>query len=234
MKTVLYLIPTALGSEEVSTNIPPRVFESIHHLRHFIVESERTARRFLAKARLESRVEELFLEVFDEHSSAMDALRLVEWIEKNGQVGLLSDAGLPGIADPGAEIIRHAHSKGIKVVPLPGPGSIYLALMASGLNGQNFAFNGYLPVKSMDRIRKIKSLEVRSKAEKQSQIFMETPYRNMSLLEDIIQTLNPETYLCIAANITQPDEFIITHKVREWQRAIPDIRKKPAIFILQT
>jgi 16S rRNA (cytidine1402-2'-O)-methyltransferase len=233
METTLYLIPTTLGEEEITTNIPVRVFESIHFLHHFIVESEKSARRFLVKAGLEAKIQDLHLEVLDEHSTTMDAARLIDWVEKNKQVGLLSDAGLPGVADPGSEIVRLAHARNIKVIPLPGPGSIYLAIMASGLNGQNFAFNGYLPVKNPDRVRKIKSLESRSKAENQSQIFMETPYRNMSLLEDILQTLNSETLLCIAVNLAQADEFIQTRKVRDWRGEKPDLKKKPAIFILQ-
>ena len=233
METTLYLIPTTLGEEEIRKNIPARVFESIRHLRYFIVESEKSARRFLAKAELETPIQELFLEVLDEHSNGNDAERLIEWVELNGQVGLLSDAGLPGIADPGSEIVKLAHIRNIKVIPLPGPGSIYLALMASGLNGQNFAFNGYLPIKNPERLRKIKSLESRSKIEKQSQIFMETPYRNLSLLDDLLVSLHSETLLCIASNITQADEFIQTHTVRDWKVNRPDINKKPAIFIIQ-
>jgi 16S rRNA (cytidine1402-2'-O)-methyltransferase len=233
METTLYLIPTALGEEEISKNIPGRVFASIHHLSHFIVESEKSARRFLARSGLETKIQDLVLEVLDEHSTALDAGRLIDWVVQHKQVGLLSDAGLPGVADPGSEIVRLAHSRNIRVIPLPGPGSIYLALMASGLNGQNFAFNGYLPVKNPERIRKLKSLESRSRAEKQSQIFMETPYRNMSLLEDILQALNSETLMCIAANLTQPEEFVKTLKIREWQENRPDLKKKPAIFILQ-
>jgi len=233
METTLYLVPTTLGDEEISTNIPRRVFESIQHVKYFIVESERSARRFLAKANLDTKIQDIVMEVLDEHSNAADASRLIDWMEEHKQVGLLSDAGLPGVADPGSDIIRLAHIHGIKVIPLPGPGSIYLAMMASGLNGQNFAFNGYLPVKSPDRMRKLKSLEFRSRAEKQSQIFMETPYRNMSLLEDVLQSLGSETLLCIAANLTQPDEFICTRKIRDWQGRLPDLKKKPAIFILQ-
>jgi 16S rRNA (cytidine1402-2'-O)-methyltransferase len=233
MITTLYLISTTLGDQEIRTNIPWRVFESIHFLKHFIVESEKSARRFLAKAGLETPVQDLFLEVLDEHSTATDIARIIEWVDKNKQVGLLSDAGLPCVADPGSEIVKLAHSRNIKVIPLPGPGSIYLAIMASGLNGQNFAFNGYLPIKNPDRVRKLKSLEVRSKIEKQSQIFMETPYRNMSLLEDMLQTLNPETLLCIAADITLAEEFIRTRKIADWQDQKPDLKKKPAIYILQ-
>ena len=233
METTLFLIPTTLGEEELSTNIPRRVFESIRQIKFFIVESEKSARRFLAKAGLETKIQEIELEVLDEHSNSADASRLIAWVEEHQLVGLLSDAGLPGVADPGSAIVRLAHAKGFKVIPLPGPGSIYLAMMASGLNGQNFAFNGYLPVKNPDRIRKLKSLESRSTTENQSQIFMETPYRNMSLLEDAMQSLGGETLLCIAANITQPDEFIQTHKIREWKGNMPDINKKPAIFILQ-
>jgi 16S rRNA (cytidine1402-2'-O)-methyltransferase len=233
MAATLYLIPTTLGDQEIRTNIPIRVFESIHFIRHFIVESERNARRFLAKAGLETSIHELNLEILDEHSTAIDISRLIDWVEQNREVGLLSDAGLPGVADPGSEIVRLAHIRNIKVIPLPGPGSIYLALMASGLNGQNFAFNGYLPVKNPDRIKKIKSLEVRSRMEKQSQIFMETPYRNMSLLEDLLQTLNSETLLCIAADLTLSEEFILTRKVSDWLHDKPDLKKKPAIYILQ-
>jgi 16S rRNA (cytidine1402-2'-O)-methyltransferase len=233
METTLYLIPTTLGEEEVSSNIPRRVFESIRHVRHFIVESERSARRFLARAGLDTKIQDVLLEVLDEHSNVSDTSRLIDWVEEHNQVGILSDAGLPGVADPGCAVVRLAHSRGFRVIPLPGPGSIYLALMASGLNGQNFAFNGYLPVKNPDRSRKLKSLESRSRIENQSQIFMETPYRNMSLLEDALESLAPETLLCIAANLTQPDEFIHTRKINQWKGQLPDLKKKPAIFILQ-
>jgi len=171
--------------------------------------------------------------VLDEHSRRGDVESLIPMIREQGKVGVISDAGLPGIADPGSELVRLAHQHNIKVIPLTGPGSIFLALMASGLNGQNFAFNGYLPVKQADRIRKMKALENRSKTEQQAQLFMETPYRNMHMVDDLLKHLQPETMLCIAADLTLPSEFIHTRTVREWKEQQPDLKKRPAIFIVQ-
>ena len=233
MEPLLYLIPNTLGGDDMREIIPAGIFGKIKNIRHYVVESERSARRFLARAALDTPIDQLIFHVLDEHSRRGDVEQLIPMIREQGKVGVLSDAGLPGIADPGSELVRLAHRHHIRVIPLTGPGSIFLALMASGLNGQNFAFNGYLPVKRAERVKKIKVLEARSKSEHQSQLFMETPYRNMHMVEDLLQCLQPETALCIAADLTLPTEFIHTQTVREWKEQPPDVNKRPAIFIVQ-
>ncbi len=233
MEPVIYLIPNTLGSDDIREVIPAGIFGKIRTIRHFVVESERSARRFLVRAALDTPIDHLIFHVVDEHSRPPDIEQLISLIREQGKIGILSDAGLPGIADPGSDLVKLAHRQGIRVVPLTGPSSIFLALMASGLNGQNFAFNGYLPIKKPERIRKLKLLEARSKSERQSQIFMETPYRNMSLVEDLLNQLQPETLLCIASDISLASESIRTQSIRQWKESAPDINKKPAIFILQ-
>lgn len=233
MQPTLYLIPNTLGSNETDWTIPPNVASIAIKLRHFIVEDVRTARRFLKLLDKNIEIDDLQFYVLNKHTSSEELSDFLLPLKSGQDMGIISEAGCPAIADPGAEIVRMAHEKGIKVVPLTGPSSILLALSSSGMNGQNFAFNGYLPVKKEDRIKALKHFENRSKIEKQTQIFIETPYRNMVLLDDMINICNSSTHLCIACNITLEDEFIVTKTINEWKKKLPDLNKKPAIFILQ-
>jgi 16S rRNA (cytidine1402-2'-O)-methyltransferase len=233
MKGKIYLIPITLGPTLIEHVIPEYVKRIICTIDYYIVENVRTARRFLKKAGIQSSIDDLRFMILDKHTQPEEPEFFLLPIYKNKNIGIISEAGVPCIADPGAEIVRLAHAKNIQVIPLTGPSSIFLALMASGLNGQNFAFVGYLPVKSPDRIKKFRFLEKRSREENQSQIFMETPYRNQKLLEDLLKTCRPDTKLCIACDITFTREFIKTKTIQEWKANIPDINKRPAIFILQ-
>ena len=231
LKGKLYLIPNLLGEGKPEDFIPGVVLSIVKDIRYFIVEDIRTARRFLSKIRIHSPIDSLTFFELNEHT-ALSSISAYLDPAKDNNIGVISDAGVPGVADPGADIVRLAHQKGIQVVPMVGPSSILLAMMASGLNGQNFAFNGYLPVKKPERINRIKFFERRAQAENQSQAFIETPYRNVQLFDDILASCKPSTMLCIAANISQPDEFILTLPVSAWAKQKPDLHKKPAIFIL--
>ena len=228
----LYLIPVTLGDSPVTSVLPEKVLEVIHHIDFYIVENVRTARRMLIKMGLKKPIDELTFFTLDKHT---DPREIDTFLTPAAQhdIGLLSEAGVPGVADPGAEIVQLAHHKNIRVIPLTGPSSIILSVMSAGLNGQNFAFVGYLPVKKPDRIHRLKELEKRSKQEKQSQLFIETPYRNNQLLEDIIHTCQPDTRLCIAVDITLESEYIHTRTIKEWAKNKPELHKRPAIFILQ-
>jgi 16S rRNA (cytidine1402-2'-O)-methyltransferase len=228
----LFLIPSFLGSDNQSEVFPVLNKEIILNIRHFIVEEERSARRFLKKISPEIDINSLKFNILNEHSNL---LQISSYLDpcKNEDVGLISEAGVPCVADPGSVIVKMAHEKGIKVIPLVGPSSIILALMASGLNGQNFAFIGYLPVKQLDRIKAIKQIEQRSFAENQSQCFIEAPYRNNQLFDDIVNTANPATFLCVACDLTLSSQMIATMTVKEWKIKKPDINKRPALFILK-
>lgn len=228
----LYLIPSGIGEAPLTGVLPLEITRIINEIDYFIVENERTARRFLIKAGIKKPIDSLTFFVLNEHTRQEELENFLRPAENNN-IGLISEAGVPCIADPGAVIVKKAHEKGIRVVPLVGPSSILLAMMASGLNGQNFAFNGYLPVKQPDRNNKIKQLEKRSKQENQSQIFIEAPYRNNQLLKDIILSCQPETHLCLAADITEENEMIITKQIKEWAKKTPELHKRPVIFILQ-
>jgi 16S rRNA (cytidine1402-2'-O)-methyltransferase len=201
-------------------------------LKHFIVEEIKTARRFLKKLDPSCSIDEMTFYVLNEHSTEKEYEKYLEITKTEVNIGLLSEAGCPGIADPGAPIVKIAHKNHVKVVPVIGPSSITLALMASGLNGQNFSFSGYIPVKPLERKAKLQQLERRSIHESQTQIFIETPYRNLSLLNNIISFCQPSTLLCVACNIGQPDEFIRTGSIAEWKNNVPDIDKKPTVFLL--
>ena len=229
---VLYLVPTTLGDNEPLEVLPISVKKIIEEVDSFIVENEKTARRFIK--RISPRKPQASLEIFtlDKYADKLEVRTYLDACLEGRSMGLISEAGVPAIADPGAEIVKLAHEKGIKVVPLVGPSSIIMAMMSSGFNGQNFAFNGYLPIDSSERKRTIKSLERLSKEKNQSQIFIETPYRNEKMLTDLKQSLTPTTKLCIACNITLPDEYIKTFEIQEWKKRNPDLRKKPTIFIL--
>jgi 16S rRNA (cytidine1402-2'-O)-methyltransferase len=227
----LYLIPNLLGEGNPEDVLPQGVLEIVRKIRHFIVEDIRTARRFLAKVKSMHKIDDMIFFELNEHTSVSTISPYLE-PAKDFDIGVISEAGVPGVADPGADIVRLAHLKGVRVVPLTGPSSILLAVMASGLNGQSFAFNGYLPIKSPERMSRLKFFEKRILSENQTQVFIETPYRNTQLFEDILKTCLPDTMLSLAVNITQPDEFISTKPVREWAKIKPDFHKKPAIFLI--
>jgi 16S rRNA (cytidine1402-2'-O)-methyltransferase len=226
----LILIPSLLGEHENPNNfVMPFLTQQINSIDYFIVENVREARRFLRKAGYIQNFDEVHFEEINEQSNLSHYIKPL----LNGKnAGLISDAGCPGIADPGAEIIALAHKEGIRVVPLAGASSILMAMMASGMNGQNFAFNGYLPVKPHERSAKIKQLESMSKHQNQSQIFIETPYRNNQLLEDILKQCNENTMLCIACDIMLTSEFIKTQSIKNWKKQLPNLHKRPCIFIL--
>lgn len=228
----LYLIPTPLGTGKAQNYLDAESLQIISQIKHFIVEEERTARRFISSLKLGINIPELTLYLMNEHVKPQEMIRYLDAVDENN-IGLMSEAGVPCIADPGNVIVQMAHQKGIQVVPLIGPSSIIMALMASGLNGQNFAFNGYLPVQSKDRIQKIRQLEKRSQMEQQTQIFIEAPYRNLQLLKDMTEACNPATRICIAVDLTLETEFIKTATAKEWKNNLPEIHKRPAIFLMQ-
>jgi len=228
----LYLIPTPLGSGDISWVIPAAIRQCVADLGYFIVEHPKTARQFLKQIGCALPLQEIRMQVLDEHTRPEDFANLLTPLLAGNDTGLLSEAGCPAIADPGAELVRIAHQRNIRVVPLVGPSSILLALMASGLNGQRFIFHGYLPVESDKRLMKIVELEKESMARDQTQIFIETPYRNQKLFEALVQTCRASTSLCIASDITLASEHIATRTVKEWKHLLPDINKKPTIFLL--
>lgn len=230
----LYLIPTTLGDTAVEKVLPVEIMQVVRNLHYFVVENIRTARRHLKKIAPEIVIDELDFKELNEHTQQMGLELLLEPISRGFDVGILSEAGCPGVADPGAELVRIAHEKGIKVVPLVGPSSILLSLMASGMNGQNFAFIGYLPIKPAERTNAIRDIERNSGRDKQTQIFIEAPYRNTKLLADLLSICNAQTKLCIAVDLTMDSEFVVTKTIAGWKKAIPDINKRPAIFLLQS
>lgn len=233
MKGILYLIPTCLGDTMLNNVLPEQSLSILNQITHYIVENVRTARRFLVKAKIEHKIDDLTFYELNKHSNPEHYHSYLLPALNGKHVGILTEAGCPGIADPGADIVEIAHEKNINVVPLVGPSSILLALMASGMNGQRFAFNGYLPVKKPQRVKQLKNDEQYSKNENQSQIYIEAPYRNKALLTDMLEQLKPATKLCIAVDITLKTEFIKTKTVKDWKKKIPDINKRPAIFIIQ-
>jgi len=232
MKGKLYLIPALIGDSPVEKVIPSYIREVLTGIRYYIVENERTARRMLIKLGIQKPIDELKFYILNEHTDPEDIPGFLNIAEQE-DIGLLSEAGVPAVADPGSEVVALAHLRNIRVVPLVGPSSVLLSLMASGLNGQYFAFNGYLPIKSTERIKKLKQLEIRSGSEYQSQIFIEAPYRNNQLLKDIISACNENTMLCIASEISTMNEFIQTHSLKYWKSKLPELHKKTVIFILQ-
>ena len=233
----LYLIPVTLGDDNIAallpTSLPPDVIKIAQSLEHFVVESEKSARQFLSAIKTAKPVRELSLNLLNEHTEDKDIAALLAPLLQGQDVGLMSDAGCPGVADPGAKLVALAHQKNIKVVPFVGPSSILLALMASGLNGQQFAFLGYLPVDKTQRALKIKEIEKRSQTHNETQIFIETPYRNMHMLDAILSTCQPNTKLCIACDIGLSTEIIITKTLTLWKRSLqPNLHKRPAVFLL--
>ncbi len=231
-KGKLYLIPSPLGENEPGEVIPAPVLESLQGFRTFVVEEIRTARRYLSKAGLKGHIAELEFHELNEHTDNATIEGYVRLFDGGNNVALISEAGLPAVADPGAQLVALCHRCGIEVVPAVGPSSLMLALMSSGLNGQSFAFCGYLPAKTDERRAALKAIEKRSAAARQSQIFIETPYRNDGMFSDIINVCGGHTRLCIAANITMPDAFIRTRTVAEWKQNPVTIGKRPCVFIL--
>jgi 16S rRNA (cytidine1402-2'-O)-methyltransferase len=230
----LYLIPTTLGEETAPLEVMPlSVKKVIEEVDYFIVENEKSARRFIKKIAPKKSQSSLQLLLLDKYAKELETSTYLDVCSQGKHIGLLSEAGVPAIADPGASIVKLAHEKGIQVVPLVGPSSILMAMMASGMNGQNFAFNGYLPIDKADRKKAIKELERVSREKNQSQVFIETPYRNEKLFTDLKAVLTPTTQLCIAADITLSSEYIKTHEIRDWKHQKPDLHKRPAIFIIQ-
>ncbi len=228
----LYLIPTPISQESIAWALPSEVQQCIAEILHFIVEHPKTARQFLKQIDCKHSLQELSMQTLNEHTSSKDLLALLDPILAGHDVGLLSEAGCPAVADPGAELVRLAHKNNITVVPLVGPSSILLALMASGLNGQRFAFHGYLPIESAAQASRIVELEKLSISLKQTQIFIEAPYRNQKLLEQLVNVCSDSTDLCIASHLTFSSELVATKSVKEWKRSLPDINKIPTIFLL--
>ena len=230
----LYLIPNLLGESEVAQVLPAHVREVVLLCKHFIVENAKNARHFIKQIAPEHPQSELELFVLNKHTPEEDKQSFLSPCLVGLPMGIISDAGCPAIADPGSDVVRLAHRKGIRVVPLVGPSSLLLSLMASGLNGQSFAFNGYLPIDKSERKAALKRLEKRAKEERQSQLFIETPYRNEALFEEILQLLSPQTSLCVATNVTLSQESIHTYTIAEWKHKRKGLRldKQPTIFIL--
>lgn len=228
----LYLIPTPLGDTAVERILPDEVRHLIARLDTFIVEHPKTARQFLKQAGTQKPLQELVLLTLDEHTKPDELAVLLAPVLQGKDVGLMSEAGCPAVADPGASLVSLAHRNGVRVVPLVGPSSILLALMGSGLNGQRFAFHGYLPADKASRIQAIKALEAESREKNQTQVFIETPYRNVQLFQDIVAACAQHTWFCVAAELTLASEVIETRRIKEWRGTTPDINKKPAIFLL--
>lgn len=228
----LYLIPVPIGTGDIAWILPMAVQQCVGEISHFIVEHPKTARQFLRQINSKFSLQDLKMWTLNEHTADNDLQGLLGPLLAGHDMGLLSEAGCPAVADPGSGLIRLAHKNAISVIPLVGPSSILLALIASGLNGQRFAFHGYLPIENSARARKITELEKVSISQDQTQIFIETPYRNQKLLEQLITTCSDNTDLCIASNLTTSDEKVATKSIKEWRISLPDINRLPTIFLL--
>lgn len=233
----LYLIPCTLSNPGETSVIPDDVLpqsikRAIDFIDFYIVENEKTARKFIKSIHPEKKQPELKISVLNKHTEILEHNEFIQPLLKGENMGVMSESGCPGIADPGAAIVKLAHEKGIQVIPLVGPSSILLALMASGMNGQSFAFNGYLPIDKNDKKQAVKGFERLSFEKNQTQLFIETPYRNNKLLEDLLQILQPSTYLCVACDITLPTEWIKTKTVNEWKKEKADLHNRPCMFII--
>lgn len=228
----LYLIPTTLGEMDPHDVLPQTVKRAIDFIDDYIVENEKTARKFIKSIHPDKVQSSLRLSPLNKRTEVSEYNTMIEPCLHGINVGLMSEAGCPGVADPGAVIVKIAHEKGIQVIPLVGPSSILLAMMGSGMNGQSFAFNGYLPIDKDDKKSALKTYENLSSSKNQSQIFIETPYRNNKLVEDLLQILQPNTHLCIATDITLPTEYIKTFKVADWKKIKVDLHNRPTIFII--
>ena len=227
------MIPTVLAENTADWVISPQVKEVIANTKIFLVENPRSARRYISSLKLGINIEELHLEVLDKDTPPEQVARLIMPLLNGADIGVISEAGCPGIADPGALAVAFAHQKGIQVVPISGPSSMFLALMGSGFSGQSFAFHGYLPIDKKERAASLKKLEQESVREKRAQLFMETPFRNNQLLADALASLSPQTKLCIAKNLTAADELIQTKTIADWKNHPLDLHKVPTVFILQ-
>ena len=235
MKCTIYMIPCPISDERDVWDVLPKAnLDIMNSLDYFIVENIRSARRFLSRAGVARKIEELeFVELNEHTTSSADVERMLKPVLEGRSAGVISEAGVPGVADPGADIVALAHSHDVRVVPLVGPSSILMSVMASGLNGQSFAFVGYLPIKDGERQRRLKELEHRVRTEHQAQLFIEAPYRNVKLFDTLIKSLSPQMRLAVAADITSPNEYIHTHTIAQWRKlGVPDIAKRPTIFIL--
>lgn len=232
LKGKLYLIPTTLGENNPDDVLPQTVKRAIDFIGKYIVENEKTARKFIKAIHPEKVQADLKISLLNKRTEATEHKAMLSPCLNGENIGLMSEAGCPGVADPGAVIVKLAHENGIQVIPLVGPSSILLAMMASGMNGQSFAFNGYLPIDKGEKKSALKSFENLSNSKNQSQIFIETPYRNNKLMEDLVQTLQPNTLLCIAADITLPTEYIKTLRVADWKKTKVDLHNRPTIFII--
>ena len=234
-KGTIYMLPCPISEQrDVWDVLPKSNLEVINSLDYFIVENIRSARRFLSRAGIERKIDQLEFVELNEHTSKVeDVERMLRPILEGRSAGVISEAGVPGVADPGADIAALAHRHGVRVVPLVGPSSILMSVMASGLNGQSFAFVGYLPIKDGERARRLRELERRVREERQSQLFIEAPYRNVKLYETLVSMLSPTLRLTVATDITSPEEFILTLPIAEWRkRGVPEIAKRPTIFLL--
>jgi 16S rRNA (cytidine1402-2'-O)-methyltransferase len=229
-KGKLFLIPTIISEGAINT-IPSSVVEALKAITHFLVEDIRTARRYLSSLKIYESIESLQFSILNKDTKETELAEMFAPIFSGQNMGVLSESGCPGVADPGALAVNFAHQKKIKVVPLVGPSSIMLALMASGLNGQQFAFHGYLPIESKEVAQKIKMLEKESSQKNQTQIFIETPYRNNQILKHLIDSLNPSTQLCVALDLTGKSEFVKMQTVSDWRKNIPTLPKEPAVFL---
>ncbi|MCE2617140.1 MAG: SAM-dependent methyltransferase [Phocaeicola sp.] len=232
METALYLIPVTLGDTAIERVLPTFNKEIISQIRYFIVENIRSARRFLKKVDSRIDIDSLTFYELNQHTDLKAIGDYLNPLIAGNAMGVISEAGCPAIADPGADVVAMAQRKSLKVIPLVGPSSIILSVMGSGFNGQSFAFNGYLPIEPGERTKKIKDLEQRAYTENQTQLFIETPYRNGKMLEDLTRVCKSQTHLCVAANITRPDEFIKTKTIKEWKAKLPDLSKIPCIFLI--
>ena len=232
MDTALYLLPVTLGDTPVEKVLPSYNREIILQIRHFIVEDVRSARRFLKKVDRDINIDELTFYPLNKHTSPEAISGYLKPLQEGNSMGVISEAGCPAVADPGADVVAIAQRKNLKVVPLVGPSSIILSVMGSGFNGQSFAFHGYLPIEPGERQKRLKELEQRVYSEHQTQLFIETPYRNNKMLEDILKACRPQTKLCVAAHITCEGEYIKTKTVQEWKGHLPDLSKIPCIFLI--
>jgi 16S rRNA (cytidine1402-2'-O)-methyltransferase len=230
-KSKLFLIPTVIADGTQYQVIPASVLESLKGIHYFLAEDIRTARRYLSSLKIYESIEPLDFKVLNKNTKEQELKELFAPVLEGKNLGILSESGCPGIADPGALAARYAHANGITVVPLTGPSSILLALMASGLNGQKFAFHGYLPIDSKESVEAIRILEKESRSKNQTQIFIETPYRNNQLVSNLLKALHEDTLLCIAIDITGEAESIQTKPVRRWKKEIPELPKSPAVFL---
>ena len=228
----LFLIPNFLSKDNTDNFLPALVRERIHHIKNFIVETEKDARALIKKLNISTPQNELNIFLWNEHSNKNEVHHLLKALENESDAGVMSDAGLPCVADPGNDIVSLAHQKNIEVIPLPGASSIFMALMGSGMSGQHFIFHGYLPIDKIERVKKIKHLESESVLKNQTQIFMEAPYRNNHLLDDIIKTCSPLTKLCIASDVSGANQFMKTKTINDWGSQKPNLHKIPTIFII--